>query len=112
MMSAIIFTQGRNYICLSNKSRQAFGYHSLRYPDNLASGGTAIQNPPNSNNPASLSIDGNRTNGICSRTTGQGSYLQIDIGSMSVVTTIYITFGGKQGRSLYCKVAFVNYPTD
>ncbi|XP_052067776.1 protein eyes shut homolog isoform X2 [Mytilus californianus] len=61
--------------------------------DNLAYNGTATQNPLNPNKPASLSIDGNRTNGMCSRTTGSSSYLQVDTGSMSVVTTVYLTYG-------------------
>lgn len=63
--------------------------------DNLASNGTAKQNQPKPNHPASLAIDGNRTNGQCSMTTGPGSYLQIDTRDLSVVTTVYITFGGK-----------------
>ncbi|XP_063446352.1 uncharacterized protein LOC134725939 [Mytilus trossulus] len=78
-------------VCMNGCVARRGGQYCSKY--NLASGGTAIQNPLNSNNPASLSIDGNRTNGICSRTTGQSSYLQVDTGSMSVLTTIYITFG-------------------
>ncbi|CAG2207372.1 unnamed protein product [Mytilus edulis] len=45
------------------------------------------------NHPASFAIDGNRTNGLCSSLTGPDSYLQIDTGSLSVVTTVYFTFG-------------------
>lgn len=63
--------------------------------DNLAYNGTATQNPPNSSFPPSFSIDGNRTDGMCSRTKGRRSYLQVDTGYMSVVTTVYLTFAGK-----------------
>ncbi|CAG2230434.1 unnamed protein product [Mytilus edulis] len=53
--------------------------------------GKATQNPPNPSFPASLSIDGKRKDGMCSRTTGRSSYIQVDTGSMSVVTTVYLT---------------------
>lgn len=62
---------------------------------NLAYNGTVSQNPPNSSFPAGLSIDGNRTDGMCSRTTGRNSYIQVDTGYMSVITTVYLTFAGK-----------------
>lgn len=67
----------------------------LYVTDNLAYNGTATQNPPNPSFPASLSIDGKRKDGMCSRTTGRSSYIQVDTGSMSVVTTVYLTFAGK-----------------
>ncbi|XP_052067767.1 multiple epidermal growth factor-like domains protein 6 [Mytilus californianus] len=63
---------------------------------NLASNGTATQNQPKPNHPASLAIDGNRTKGLCSMTIGSGSHLQVDTGSLSVVTTVYFTFGDTQ----------------
>lgn len=66
----------------------------LYVTDNLAYNWTASQNPPNSGFPAGLSIDGNRTDGMCSRTTGRNSYIQVDTGYMSVITTVYLTFAG------------------
>lgn len=62
--------------------------------DNLASNGIATQTPSNTNHPAYLSVDGNRT-GSCSMTSGSNSYLQVDTGSISIITMIYITFDGK-----------------
>lgn len=62
--------------------------------DNLATDGIATQSPSNTNHPAYLSVDGNRTS-ICSMTSGPNSYLQVDTGFMSIIKTIYITFNSK-----------------
>ncbi|OPL33848.1 hypothetical protein AM593_00931, partial [Mytilus galloprovincialis] len=70
------------------------------FKDNLASNGTAKQNQPKPSHPARLAIDGNRTNGQCSMTTGPGSYLQIDTRYLSVVTTVYIIFGEFRKNSI------------
>ncbi|CAC5380716.1 Tyrosine-protein phosphatase non-receptor type 5,Receptor-type tyrosine-protein phosphatase R,Receptor-type tyrosine-protein phosphatase eta,Tyrosine-protein phosphatase non-receptor type 7,Receptor-type tyrosine-protein phosphatase beta [Mytilus coruscus] len=78
-------------ICTDGCVAGRAGQYCSKY--NLASYGTATQYPLNPNRPASLSVDGNRTNGMCSRTTGPVSYLQVDTGSLSVVTTVYLTFG-------------------
>lgn len=62
--------------------------------DNLATNGIATQSPSNKNHPAYLSVNGNRT-GMCSMTSGSNSYLQVNTGYNSIITMIYITFGGK-----------------
>lgn len=62
--------------------------------DNLATNGIATQSPSNTNHPAYLSVDGNRTSS-CLMTSGPNSYLQVDTGYMTIIKTIYITFNGK-----------------
>ncbi|XP_063446685.1 uncharacterized protein LOC134726180 [Mytilus trossulus] len=57
---------------------------------NIASNGTATENPQSISHPAYLSIDGKRT-GSCSMLSGPNSYLQIDMGFTSIITMIYLT---------------------
>ncbi|CAG2193358.1 Tyrosine-protein phosphatase corkscrew,Tyrosine-protein phosphatase non-receptor type 7,Receptor-type tyrosine-protein phosphatase alpha,Receptor-type tyrosine-protein phosphatase eta [Mytilus edulis] len=60
---------------------------------NIASNGTATENPVSISHPAYLSIDGKRT-GSCSRLSGPNSYLQVDTGFTSIITMIYLTLNG------------------
>ncbi|XP_052059526.1 multiple epidermal growth factor-like domains protein 11 isoform X2 [Mytilus californianus] len=73
--------------CANTRAGQSCNFY------NLASNGTAKQDPPKLNSSASLSIDGIRKNGMCSMTTGIHSYLQVDTGFLSVISTIFLTFG-------------------
>ncbi|VDI41654.1 Hypothetical predicted protein, partial [Mytilus galloprovincialis] len=60
---------------------------------NIASNGTATENPLSISHSAYLSIDGKRT-GSCSRLSGPNSYLQVDTGFTSIITMIYLTLNG------------------
>lgn len=77
--------------------------------DNIATNGIATLSPSNTNHPAYLSVNGNRTGmHMCSMTSGWNSYLQVDTGYNSIITMIYITFGGKLVE-IYEKRSFQTY---
>ena len=60
--------------------------------DNLASNKVATQYPSIGHLDAELSNDGDKTSGSCSRTSGAQAWWQVDLGHMSTITAIYITY--------------------
>ncbi|CAC5379809.1 unnamed protein product [Mytilus coruscus] len=80
-------------ICTDGCKTGLVGHNCNNSYYNIASNGTATENPPNKSHPAYLSVDGNRS-GSCSMTSGPNAHLQVDIGFTSIITMIYFTFGG------------------
>jgi hypothetical protein len=60
--------------------------------NNLASNKVTTQYPSLGNVSAELSIDGDKTSGSCSRTSGSQAWWQVDLGDISTITAIYITY--------------------
>ncbi|XP_052059394.1 receptor-type tyrosine-protein phosphatase mu-like isoform X2 [Mytilus californianus] len=86
--------------CLEGRAGRYCTHYNLAYRK------TAQQNPNDRNLPASLSNDGDITSCISLVTTKPNPYLQIDTGSLSVITMLYFAFGDETasvGRfSVYC----------
>lgn len=71
--------------------------HNLFFTDNMASKRMVSQNPSGSQ-PASLANDGNKTS--CSKTIGKNVTFQVDLMKESIVTGMYIIFGGMLLRNI------------
>ena len=65
---------------------------NLLSTDNLASNKVSTQYPSIGHLYAELSIDGDKTTGSCSRTSGSQAWWQVDLGDISTFTAIYITY--------------------
>lgn len=60
--------------------------------DNLASNKVATQYPSIGQLHAELSNDGDKATWSCSRTSGSQAWWQVDLGDISTITAIYITY--------------------
>jgi hypothetical protein len=75
-----------NFVCL------IWYFFYLLSTDNLVSNKIATQHPSPGLLHAELSIDGDKTSGSCSRTSGAQAWWQVDLGDISTITAIYITY--------------------
>lgn len=59
---------------------------------NIASNGTATQNPSSKTYPADLANDGNTGPPSCARTYGQQSWFQLELGGLHVIKSLYLYY--------------------